>query len=337
MRIGNFDTEQQVIVIAEVGNNHEGSYTLAEELIGKAKESGADVVKFQTIVPTKLVSPTQEERIKQLSRFQFSYAQFESLAKTAEKEGIIFMSTPFDLDSAEFLNSIVPAFKIASGDNTFYPLLQKIASFAKPIILSTGLASIHDVEHTVNVIKAVWSNVAYDASQSLALLHCVVSYPAPPEEANLRAIQTLKSLSDVVGYSDHVIGIDSCVAAVALGARIVEKHFTIDKNYSAFRDHQLSADPHDLSQMVAKIRYVESMLGNGEKVARTSEESNRLAVRRSVVATRTIEAGSIISHDDITWVRPGGGIAPGDEYLIVGKIARHHIEQGVKILQEDVE
>lgn len=330
MNIGNFNTDEQVFIIAEVGNNHEGSFSLAEEMIGLAAESGANAVKFQTIVPDRLVSATQTARIEQLSKYRFSYEQFTALKKTADNEGIIFLSTPFDIESAKFLNSIVPAFKIASGDNTFYPLIESIAQTGKPIIMSAGITEYADIEKSVKFIRENWDKNGFSQSQ-LAILHCVVSYPTPPEQANLLAITELKKLGVTVGYSDHTIGIDSAVLSVALGARIIEKHFTIDNNYSAFRDHQLSADPKDMKELVEKVRLAEIMLGKPEKSVLEAEKANSVAVRRSIVASRDLAEGRILNLDDITWVRPGGGLAPGDEEKILTKKLLLNVKKGEKI------
>ena len=179
MKIGEISTREKVLIIAEIGNNHEGSYTLAEDMIGLAAKSGADAVKFQTIIPEGLVSIQQTDRIEQLKKFQFSYDEFTKLSKVANNEEVVFLSTPFGIDSALFLNDIVPAYKIASGDNDFFPLIEVIAETGKPIIMSTGLANINEVKRSVKFIKNIWDDQNID--QELALLHCVSSYPTPLE------------------------------------------------------------------------------------------------------------------------------------------------------------
>ena len=228
MKIGDFDLARDILVVAEIGNNHEGSYTLAEEMIGLAAQAGAGAVKFQTIVSDKLVSPRQEERIQQLERFRLSYDEFERLSKVAQQENVLFLSTPFDLESARFLEPLVPAFKIASGDNNFFPMIDIIARTGKPIILSTGLMDLTEISKTKDFIEQIWHE--NDIDQELAILHCVVGYPTTPSDANLLAIRQLQKLGVTVGYSDHTIGIEAAVLSVALGARIVEKHFTIAKD-----------------------------------------------------------------------------------------------------------
>jgi len=333
MIINNFDTDKKVLVIAEIGNNHEGNFNLAEKMIGLAAQSGAGAVKFQTIIPDKLISCTQADRIKQLKKFQLTYNDFEKLSRIAEKEKVLFLSTPFDIESACFLNQIVPAFKIASGDNLFFPLLEKIAQFDKPIILSSGMTTLKQLNKIKYFIESIWEDL--DINQQLAILHCVSSYPVPPEEANLSAIGILKKqLKTDIGYSDHTIGIDAAILSVAIGARIIEKHFTIDKNYSGFRDHQLSADPEEMSLLVKKIEHTEMLIGNGKKKIQTAEKDLIINSRRSIVAKKDLPAGTIVKWDDITWVRPANGISPGNEFLILGKQLTKNVKIGEPLIPE---
>ena len=329
MQIQKINTKEKVLIIAEVGNNHEGSYSLAEEMIGLAAEAGVDAVKFQTIIPERLVSVQQKERIKQLKKFQFSYDEFTKLSKVAKKEDIIFLSTPFDIDSALFLNDIVPAFKIASGDNDFFPLIEVIAETGKPIIMSTGLANIDEIKKSSSFIREIWKKKRI--KQDLALLHCVSSYPTPPENANLLTIRELEQVADVVGYSDHTLGIKAAVLSIAVGARIIEKHFTIDNNYSDFHDHQLSANPADFKEMVEKIRIAEKMLGDGVKIPTDLELIAKPNIRRSIVANHNLSAGHKIKLEDLDWVRPGGGIRPGNEEKLIGRKLNFGVKAGEKI------
>jgi Sialic acid synthase len=277
MKINQIDTDEQVFIVAEIGNNHEGDFDVAQELIRQAAIAGADAVKFQTFVPELYVSSEDQERLERLRKFQFSFEQFHNLKKFAKVQGIIFFSTPFDLVSAEELNKFQSLFKVSSGDNTYIRLLQKVASFKKPTIVSSGLASVKDLE----LVCKIWSDV--NAIKKLAILHCVSSYPVPIEEANLLAISELKKVFPdiVIGYSDHTLGIQASCSAVAIGARIIEKHFTLDKNYSDFRDHQLSADPSEMKDLVEQIRIIEKSLGGGQKTSQQSELGNLTAVRRS--------------------------------------------------------
>ncbi|MDO8748059.1 MAG: N-acetylneuraminate synthase family protein [Candidatus Omnitrophota bacterium] len=335
MKIDNFDLDENILIVAEIGNNHEGSFSLAKKMIQLAAESGAHAVKFQTIVPEKLVSVGQKERIRQLRSYQFTYKEFEKLNKVAVNERVLFLSTPFDIESAIFLRDLVPAFKISSGDNNFFPLIEVIAKTKKPIILSTGLAEFSDIIKTKNFIFNIWRRLKF--KQELAVLHCVTSYPVKPEEANLLAIKTLKDRLDLtVGYSDHTLGIDAAVLSVALGARIIEKHFTIDKNYSEFHDHKIAADPKEFRLMVKKINEAAKMMGNGNKIRQKSERQIINMVRRSITAKRNLCCGKILTLDDITWVRPSCGLAVGRESEIIGKTLLRPVKKGEFILRSDV-
>jgi sialic acid synthase SpsE len=333
MKIGRWDLDDEPLVIAEIGNNHEGSYALAERLIGLAARAGAGAVKFQTIVPEKLVSATETERIRQLRRFQLSYDEFERLGRVAAANNVLFLSTPFDLESARFLEPLVPAFKIASGDNNFIPLLDTVARTGKPILLSTGLQELAEVRATKEFIEGVWRQGG--VRQELAVLHCVVDYPTAPADANLLAIRDLQQLRVTVGYSDHTVGIDAAVLSVALGARVIEKHFTIAKDYSAFRDHQLSADPAELAELVRRVREAARMLGDGRKRPGEKERAAVPKVRRSIVAARDLPGGTVLSWEDLAWVRPGHGLAPGREREILCKALTRPLRKGEMILPED--
>ena len=334
MIISSIDTEKQVFIIAEIGNNHEGDEQLAADLIGRAAEAGVDAVKFQTIVPERLTNVRDADRIQQLRRFQLGYDAFERLAEVASREGVIFLSTPFDVESARVLRRIVPAYKIASGDNTFYPLLDAVIETGKPILLSTGMLGLEKIAQIKKRIESGWTE--NDIEQDLALLHCVVSYPTSPEDANLSAILDLKRLGSTVGYSDHTLGITAAVLSVALGARIIEKHFTISHTYSDFRDHQLSADPVEMAELVERVREAETLLGHGEKRPAETEKDIEVRVRRSIVARRDLDEGLIVSWDDLEWVRPGGGLPPGSEGVILGKSLARPLKQGEMILAADV-
>ncbi len=336
MRIGNFNTNQKVLIIAEIGNNHEGKLSLAQKAIRAAAEAGVDAVKFQTIIPERLVSIKETERIKQLERFRFSYDQFEELHRTAKEEGVLFLSTPFDLESVDFLDSLVPAFKIASGDNNFFPLIEVICKKKKPIIISSGMADLAQIKKTKQFIKKIWNKLKVDTAKNLAILHCVVSYPAPPEQANLLAIEELKKLKVSVGYSDHTIGTEAAVLSVALGARIIEKHFTLDKNLSDFHDHKISSDPKEMKELVRRVREASLFLGSGVKELQECEKKILNKVRRSIVASRELSRGSIITLKDLGWVRPLAGLPPGEEKKIVGKKAKRSISVGEPILLSDL-
>ncbi|MCH8164304.1 MAG: N-acetylneuraminate synthase family protein [Planctomycetes bacterium] len=318
MVINDFDTDRRVLIVAEIGNNHEGSYALAEELIGLAAQAGADAVKFQTFRTQHYVSPCDQQRFEQLKSFELRFEQFERLSKLARDEGVLFLSTPFDIQSAQALNDIVAAYKISSGDITFYPLLEVVGETGKPVIVSTGLADLREIAAAKATIERARNERGL--AGELALLHCVSSYPVPRDQANLAAIGELKVLFGcTVGYSDHTLGIEAAALAVAAGARIVEKHFTMANDYSAFRDHQLSADPREMAELGRRIRAIETLMGNGEKVPQPCERDLITALRRSIAANRDLPAGAVLSRDDLTWVRPGGGFVPGQEDSVVGR------------------
>lgn len=332
--IGGVDLSHRVFVVAEIGNNHEGDPALAAEMVRRAAEAGADAVKFQSIEPDRLVSAQQTERIAQLTRFKLPPEEMARLAELARSLGVAFLSTPFHLGAVDELDPLVPAFKIASGDNEFVPLLRKVAATGKPVLLSGGLATAATLEAAVEIVRAVWRERGGGAF--VALLHCVSSYPTPAEEANLGAIPSLAPLADVVGYSDHTLGIEAAAAAVALGARVVEKHFTLDKNQSDFRDHKLSADPAEMAALCARIRVVERMRGDGVKRVMPCEELLLTAAKRSVAAARDLAAGTVLAADDLTWLRPAGGLRPGEEEALLGRPLRRAVQAGETLWREDV-
>jgi N,N'-diacetyllegionaminate synthase len=334
MHIGPIDLDHRVLLIAEIGNNHEGSYSLAEDLIGEAAKAGASAVKFQTIVPAKLIAAKDTARREQLEKFCLSYEEFEKLSQVATSENILFMSTPFDIESAKFLEQHVPAFKIASSDNNFWPLIDTIAKSGKPIIASTGLLNLAGCIKLKEYIQAAWQ--LDDIDPGLSLLHCVTQYPTPPEAANLGAISHIAALGVTPGYSDHTLGIDAAALSVALGARIVEKHFTISKEHSDFRDHQLSADPQELRLLADRITEIEGLLGTGIKRPNESEIDVEPALRRSIVANRDLPRDHILTQADFEWVRQGGGEETGCEDKLIGKPLVRALQSGAPITLGDV-
>lgn len=336
MRVGKVDTDERVLLIAEIGNNHEGDFELAKDMIAAAGDAGADMVKFQTIVPEKLVSPLETERVEQLSRFRFSYDQFAELAEVAAGHGVMFLSTPFDVESLHRIAAFMPAIKIASPDNTFYPLIEAAAETGKPIILSCGLCDAAEIVAAHQRITSIWKANS-KRRKELAFLHCVSSYPTPDDQANLGAIHALKRFDVTVGYSDHTLGIEAAVLSVAAGARIVEKHFTLDKTHSDFRDHQLSADPADFRRMAKRIRHVEQLLGHGDRSPMECEEPGRVVFRRSAVASADLPVGTVLEAKHLDWVRPGGGVAPGREDALLGKTLTVGKMRGEQIMTSEVE
>lgn len=336
MKFHQFDLAKRVLVVAEIGNNHEGKFEVAVRMLEQAAASGADAVKFQTFIAERFVSPADPDRLKRLRSFQLSFEQFGKLAERASALGVVFFSTPLDLESARYLDGIQPIFKIASGDNNFHELIRTVAGFGKPTIISTGFSDMPLLERIHGDVRAAWRARGIDPG--LALMHCVSCYPVSPAQANLAGIGTLaRRFPDcAVGYSDHTIGIDAAVYAVAAGARIIEKHFTLDKNYSSFRDHQLSADPDDLRRLVARIREVEELFGDGSRQPQQCELAHMAAVRRSLAAARDLPAGTTLAATDLICVRPGSGFEPGSEGELIGRRTTRALQAGTVLLAADL-
>jgi len=332
MVIGSVNTKKRVFIVAEIGNNHEGSISEARKLVRAAAEAGADAVKFQTIVPEKLISADQQDRLQQLKKYALSFPQFQELQREATRAGVLFLSTPFDLDSVEFLNDLVPAFKIASGDSNFLALLEGIAATGKPVMISTGLSNQAEKAGLREFFHSAWRS-ARQTDPGLALLHCVTEYPTPDERAGLRYLEALGRWKDVtVGYSDHTLGIEAAVLAVGMGARIIEKHFTLDKNKNTFRDHALSADPEEFKALVSRIRRAEAFLA---PVQQQEAPAVMPAARRSAAAKHDFQVGHKIKKGDILWLRPGRGFSPESEAQLLGRALVRPVSMGHLFSQED--
>jgi sialic acid synthase SpsE len=336
MKIGDFDLTQKVLVVAEIGNNHEGDFATAQKLVGEAAACGVGAVKFQVFRTKHFVSALNRARYDRLSSFELSYDQFGELQRLAKSLGLLFVATPLDLESVAFLEGLVDAYKIASGDNNFYPLIERVCRTGRPIILSSGLTDIDGIRKSKTFIEDRWGTLRI--RQNVAILHCVSSYPVPAAQANLGAIPTLaRELGCTVGYSDHTVGVQACAIAAALGARIIEKHFTLDKEYSDFRDHQLSADPTEMAGLVRQIAEVGVLLGTGHKIVQPVEVAVASLARRSIVAAADLPAGHQVRFEDLTWIRPATGLPPGEEARIVGKRLKRDLVFGEPILPADVE
>lgn len=330
----------KVFVIAEIGINHNGSVTQAKKMIEAAVACGADAVKFQSFRADKLVIPSRDRYSQQmdgnesvyqmLRRFELSFSDQEALKKHADKFGILFISTPFDEESVDFLDALgVPLFKIASADITHVPLLRHVASKAKPILLSTGMS------YLAEVADALW-HLRSAGAQEILLMHCVSAYPAAPKDMNLRVLQTLHSYFELpVGLSDHSQGILVSLISVALGAVVIEKHFTLDKA-AAGPDHKASLDPDDLKLLVQNLREVELCMGDGRKKPVEGEEEGRLLGRRSIVAAADIRADESIESWMLTCKRPGTGLEPKCWDRVVGMAARRNIEKDTILQWEDL-
>lgn len=319
-----------VFIIAEVGVNHNGSLDLAKQLVDVASLCGADAVKFQTFKASTLVTKTarqadyqtantqkEESQFDMLKRLELSEADHQALFEYCGLKAIEFMSTPFDLHSIQFLAELgVKRFKIPSGEITNYPYLNLIGSFNKEIILSTGMANLGEVEAAIQVLLEAGTE-----QQKITVLHATTDYPTQMTDVNLRAMQTMaKAFKLPVGYSDHTPSIEVPTAAVALGASVIEKHFTLDRNLPG-PDHKASLEPDELKAMVAAIRNIEIALGDGTKRASPNEAKNKPIARKSIVAKQDIQAGDVFTLDNLTTKRPGTGISPMRWHEVLGKTA----------------
>ncbi|MBF7042284.1 N-acetylneuraminate synthase [Campylobacter volucris] len=327
---------QKTIIIAEAGVNHNGDINIAKKLIEVASEAGADYVKFQSFVARDCVSKIAKKASYQLENTDENQSQLdmikkleldekahEELIKHCNKCGIKFLSTPFDLKSIELLARLnVELFKIPSGELTNYPYLKKIASYDKNIILSTGMATLLEIQNALNVLTSNGTQ-----REKITILHCNSEYPTPFEDVNLKAIQTLKETFNLpVGYSDHTLGISVPIAAVAVGACVIEKHFTLDKTMQG-PDHKASLDINELKAMVKSIRDIEKALGDGVKKPSKSEMKNIDIVRKSLVAKKAIKKGECFSEENLTTKRPGNGICAMNYEKYIGKIAQKNYQE----------
>lgn len=319
---------KHVLIIAEAGVNHNGSLDLAKQLIDKAVEAGVDIIKFQTFKSEKLVSKAarqaeyqqrnigkkDEGQLAMLKKLELSQADHEELISYCNERGIRFFSTAFDMDSIDYLHSLdMGLWKIPSGEITNYPYLRKIAQYQEPVILSTGMCELSDIETAMKVLLDFGVK-----KEQITILHCNTEYPTPFADVNLKAmLEICEKFGVQIGYSDHTKGIEVPIAAVALGATVIEKHFTLDKNLEG-PDHKASLEPDELKAMVSAIRNIEQALGTGHKTISESERKNIEIARKSIVAARPIEAGEILTEENITVKRPGNGISPMRWNEVVG-------------------
>lgn len=331
-----------VFVIAEAGVNHDGDIDRALDMIDIASDCGADAIKFQSFNTEKLVmknAPTatyQREnagdanQYEMLMSLELNQEQHLVLQRRCAEKGIVFLSTPFEEESADLLDGLsVPAYKISSGEITNLPFLAHVARKGRPIILSTGMASLGEVENAVRCIEKNGNN-------EIILLHCVSNYPADPAEVNLLAMQTLQMVFGYpVGYSDHTLGSAVSIASVAMGAVIIEKHFTLSRDLPG-PDHVASLEPHELKQMIADIRAVSSAMGDGIKRRMASEENAAEVVRKSLVTTRALKAGDVIDESSLRSLRPGTGISPMHIHVVLGRTVSRDIEEGCMLSWGDL-
>ena len=315
----------KTFIIAEAGVNHNGSMEIAKRLIDKAAEAGVDCVKFQTYIAENVMSKyapkaeyqvnntgCEESQLDMVKKLELSFEDFEELKRYTEDKGLMFLSTPFDLESCDFLNNLgLNIFKIPSGEITNLPYLRKINSFKKDVILSTGMAALDEIQAALDVLKDC----------KVSLLHCTTEYPCPYDAVNMNAMLTMKEKFNLpVGYSDHTQGIEIPVMAAAMGAQIIEKHFTLDKNMEG-PDHKASLEPDELKQMVKAIRNVEKAFGDGKKEPQPAEIKNIAIARKSIIAKCNIKKGEIFTEKNLTTKRPGNGISPMKWDEIIGTAA----------------
>lgn len=309
---------KHVLIIGEAGVNHNGSMEMAKQLIDAAAVAGVDYVKFQTFKAEKLVTKEAKQAEYQqrnakddsqyamLKKLELSEAQHEELIAYCKEKGVKFLSTAFDMESVEYLHSLkLGLWKIPSGEITNYPYLKAIAQYGEPVILSTGMCEMEDVQNAVNVLCKYGLK-----KEQITVLHCNTEYPTSMQDVNLKAMLAIKDEVEVkVGYSDHTQGIEVPIAAVALGAEVIEKHFTLDRMLPG-PDHKASLEPNELKAMVDAIRNIEQALGDGQKHVSASEEKNKAIARKSIVAAKDIKKGEFLTEDNLTTKRPGTGISP---------------------------
>ena len=323
----------KVLIIAEAGVNHNGSLEMAKKLVDAAKSCGADIVKFQTAKLESLVSKAahmadyqkkntgvEESQKEMLSKLLLSFEDFVELARYCKEVGIKFLSTPFDIESIRFLNDMQDIWKIPSGEITNYPYLVEIGKTKKKVILSTGMAEMEEIQSAIDVLKE-------NGTEDITILHCTTEYPAPIKDVNLNVMQTMRdAFGYPVGYSDHTQGIEVSLAAATLGATVIEKHFTLDRNLPG-PDHKASLELDELKAMVDGIRKIELALGSNEKKPSEIELKNRLVARKSIVAKKAIKAGEELTEDNITTKRPGSGINPMKWNKVIGTKAVRDFEE----------
>jgi N,N'-diacetyllegionaminate synthase len=325
---------KKIFIIAEAGVNHNGSIDLAKKLIDKASDAGADAIKFQSFKAEKLVTKSakkaeyqedttgkEENQFQMIKRLELDYQKHEELINYCKCKDIMFLSSPFDLESIDLLNSLgIEIFKIPSGEITNLPYLRKIGLLKKKVILSTGMSTLGDIEKALEILKT-------SGTTDITVLHCNTEYPTPIGDVNLNAMNTIKNAFKVeIGYSDHTLGIEVPIAAVALGASIIEKHFTLDKTMEG-PDHKASLEPDELKEMIRCIRNIEKALGDGVKRLTESEAKNINIARKSIVAGRNIKKDEVLTEENLEIKRPGEGISPMIWNEVIGRRAKRDFKE----------
>jgi N,N'-diacetyllegionaminate synthase len=338
--------KDKVFIIAEAGVNHNGSIELAKKLIDAAVEAKVDAVKFQTFISENVISKyaekadyqksttgVEENQLEMVRKLELSFDDFIELKKYCETKGIMFLSTPFDMDSIEFLETLeMGLWKVPSGEITNLPYLQKIGSYNEEVIFSTGMSTLGDIENALGILVTSGTSI-----ENITILHCNTEYPTPMHDVNLKAMLSIKSAFGVnIGYSDHTLGIEVSIAAVALGATVIEKHFTLDKSMQG-PDHLASLEPTELIALVEGIRNIESALGSATKLPSVSESKNIKIARKSIHSAKDVKAGHVFAMKDFTVKRPGDGISPFFINEIVGCIAKNDLLEDSILNFKDIE
>lgn len=338
--------KDKVFIIAEAGVNHNGSIDLAKKLIDAAVVAKVDAVKFQTFIAENVISKyaqkadyqkettgSADSQLDMVKKLQLSFDDFIELKKYCQASNMMFLSTPFDMDSIDFLETLkMGLWKIPSGEITNLPYLKKIGSFNEEVIFSTGMSTLGDIENALKIVINAGTQ-----KENITVLHCNTEYPTPMKDVNLRAMLTIKNAFDVnIGYSDHTLGIEISIAAVALGATVIEKHFTLDKSMSG-PDHLASLNPEELIEMVQSIRNIELALGNGIKLPSDSEKKNMNIARKSIHLLKNINQGEVLSMENLTIKRPGDGINPMILDEIIGCIAKKNLAEDTLLHFKDIE
>jgi sialic acid synthase SpsE len=330
MRIGPVDTDARVVVMAEIGNNHEGDLDVARSLVRAAADAGADAVKIQAIVPERLQRGDDPARIAQLGRFSLGMEGWRALGALARELGLAYVASVFDAQTLGELAPALDAVKVASGDNDVPALLHAAGATGLPVLISTGM---------VDAAGAAWAagQARAAGAPEVALLHCVSAYPTEPTAARLVTLAALRAADPdaVLGYSDHTLGDAACLAATAAGARVLEKHLTLRHDFSDFRDHQLSATPDELAALVQGVRAVETLLGEVKPAVAPEEAAVAAAARRSAVVARNLPAGHVLAEDDVVWLRPGDGVRPARLAQMTGRPLTRDVAAGEALREGD--
>lgn len=330
MQLFGKDLEHDVAIVAEIGVNHEGDVEKASELLRLAADAGADAVKFQTYTPERLASADDRERLERVARFAIDEAAHCRLADEADKLGVVFFSSALTEDAVPLIARLSPAVKIASGDIDFEPVIRASAATGLPVLLSTGNAELDEIDKAVDWVRDEIGDA--DLRDRVVLMQCVSAYPAPVEDANVAAMGVLQERYGVhVGYSNHVIGPEACYAAVALGACVLEVHFTDQKEGRDFRDHRLSFDADDLAELASRTPLIRAAVGHAKKTRQPSEVDALKAMRKGIVAARDLEKGTELTRDDLMFSRPATEFRSGEIGDLLGMRLDEPVNRGCVI------